>query len=222
MPAAVEIYPSNPMKHDPSLLEEELRKLQAAPLDEALLARLEASADGTWTELTHEEIRFESFLSQISPAQLPADFMASLESITAGVHFPVNEKIVLFPKGSATAKKREHRPIWGAAAAVALIGAASALLIPTEHAPKAASPQVSNKISPPISANVSQNFVPASFNRGLSEVHDEGVVWKSNNQPHRVVRVVYTDHVTLKDASGRTVEVEQPRVKYMLVPAKTD
>ncbi|MEO7100420.1 MAG: hypothetical protein ABI162_13745 [Luteolibacter sp.] len=209
------------MKHDPSLLEEELRKLQAAPLDEALLARLEASADGTWTELTHEEIRFESFLSQISPAQLPANFMASLESITAGVHFPVNEKIVLFPKGSATAKKREHRPIWGAAAAVAIIGAASALLIPSNNAPKLA-PPVSNNVASPVSANVSQNFVPASFNRGLSEVHDEGVVWKSNDQPHRVVRVVYTDHVTLKDASGRTVEVEQPRVKYMLVPAKTD
>jgi hypothetical protein len=28
--------------------------------------------------------------------------------------------------------------------------------------------------------------------------------------------------VTLKDANGRTVQVEQPRVEYMLVPAKTD
>jgi hypothetical protein len=34
--------------------------------------------------------------------------------------------------------------------------------------------------------------------------------------------VVYKDLVTLKDASGRTVQVEQPRVEYMLVPAKTD
>jgi hypothetical protein len=37
-----------------------------------------------------------------------------------------------------------------------------------------------------------------------------------------VVRVVYKDHVTLRDASGRTMEVEQPRVEYMLVPDKTD
>ena len=209
------------MKHDPSDIEAELRKLQAAPLDEALLARLEESADGTWTEPTHEEIRFENFLREVSPSKLPADFMASLEAITAGVHFPVDEKIVLFPKGGAAPRKREHRPIWGAAAAVALIGAATALLIPTANNPKTAA-RVSSETSPPISSNISQNFVPASFNRGLSEVHDEGVVWQPNNGPNRVVRVVYTEHVTLKDPNGRTMEVEQPRVKYMLVPEKTD
>lgn len=209
------------MKHDPSNLEEELRQLQAAPLDEALLARLDASADGSWTELTHEEIRFENFLRETSPAKLPADFLASLESITAGIHFSVDEKVILFPNGNTAPKKQKNRPMWAAAAAVALIGAASALLVPTTETPKATS-QASNKIAPPLSANTASNFLPASFNRGLSEVHDEGVVWKSNNQPHRVVRVVYTDHVTLKDASGRTVEVEQPRVKYMLVPDRTD
>jgi hypothetical protein len=76
--------------------------------------------------------------------------------------------------------------------------------------------------SAPVTNSANGNFVPAGFNRGLSEVHDEGVVWKSNSQPHSVVRVVYKDLVTLKDANGRTVQVEQPRVEYMLVPAKTD
>jgi len=209
------------MKRDPSNLEEELRQLQAAPLDEALLARLEASADGTWTELTREEIRFENLLRKTSPAKLPADFLASMESITAGIHFPVDEKVILFPNGNAAPKKQKNRPMWAAAAAVALIGAASALLLPTTETPKTVA-QASNKITPPVAADMDSNFVPASFNRGLSEVHDEGVVWKSNNQPHRLVRVVYTDHVTYKDSSGKTMEVEQPRVKYMLVPDRTD
>ncbi|MEO5712121.1 MAG: hypothetical protein ABIT37_01420 [Luteolibacter sp.] len=208
------------MKYDPSNLEEELRQLQAAPLDEALLARLEASADGTWTELTHEEIRFENFLRETSPAKLPADFLASLESITAGIHFSVDEKVILFPNRNTAPKKRRNRSTWAAAAAVALIGAASALLVPTAETPKTVA-QASNRISSPVTASAASNFVPASFNRGLSEVHDEGVVWKSN-EPHRVLRVVYTDHATLKDASGRTVEVERPRVKYWLVPDKTD
>ncbi len=209
------------MKHDPSNLEGELRQLQAAPLDEALLARLATSADGTWTEPTHEEIRFENFLRETAPAKLPADFLASLESITAGTHFSVDEKVILFPNGNAAPKKRKSRPMWAAAAAVALIGAASALLVPTTEMPKTTA-QASNRNSPPVAANAATNFVPASFNRGLSEVHDEGVVWKSNHEAHRVVRVVYTDHVTLKDASGRTVEVEQPRVKYILIPDRTD
>lgn len=210
------------MNHDPSTLEEELRKLQAAPLDEALLARLEASADGTWTELTHEEVRFENFLRESSPAKLEADFLTRLDSVTAGVHFPLNDKVILFPNGTGAPVKRESRSMWAAAAAVALIGAATALFMPAPSSPKSPPIVSNNRIAPPAVSNSNQNFVPASFNRGLSEVHDEGVVWKSNSEPHRVVRVVYNDHVTLKDASGRTVEVEQPRVEYMLVPDKTD
>jgi hypothetical protein len=210
------------MNQDLSTLEEELRKLQAAPLDDALLARLEASAEGTWTELTREELRFENLLRQSAPSKLAPDFLAELESVTRGVHFPVNGKILLFPKGAPAAMTRTHRPMWAAAAAVAIIGAASALLMPTGEIPKTVSVG-SGLTSPPVSAYAAQNFVPASFNRGLSEVHDEGVIWKSNTeQPQRVVRVVYMDRITLKDANGRTFEVEQPRVEYMLVPAKTD
>lgn len=213
------------MNHDPSTLEEELRKLQAAPLDEALLARLEASAEGTWTELTREELRFEERLRQSSPARLSPDFLAELESITRGVHFPVNEKILLFPNGApAAAKARTHRPMWASAAAVALIGAATALLMPTREVAKTAYSNGGGGVigRPPASSNPTRNFVPATFNRGLSAVHDEGVIWKSDTEPQRVVRVVYHDQMTLKDDSGRTIEVEQPRVEYMLVPARTD
>ncbi len=210
------------MNYDPSTLEAELRKLQAAPLDEALLARLEASADDTWTELTHEERHFENLLREKAPARLSADFLSQLESVTTGVHFPMDEKVILFPNGSTPRTKRHNRPMWAAAAAVALIGAASALLVPTTEKPVANTRSSNGSAAPALAAATTNSFVPASFNRGLSEVHDEGVVWKSNKQPHRLVRVVYTDLVTLKDASGRTVEVEQPRVKYMLVPDKTD
>jgi hypothetical protein len=65
-------------------------------------------------------------------------------------------------------------------------------------------------------------LVPAGFDRGLSEASDEGVVWQSANRPHRVLKVVYQERVTLKDSAGRTYQVEQPRVEYILVPAKTD
>jgi hypothetical protein len=94
-------------------------------------------------------------------------------------------------------------------------------MIPTGKAPVNQT-RLATKSSAPVTASASGNLTPASFNRGLSEVHDEGVVWKSNNQPHTVVRVVYKDMITLKDANGRTIQVEKPRVEYMLVPAKTD
>jgi hypothetical protein len=209
------------MTHDPSSLEAELRELQAAALDEALLLRLEAAAEGTLTRLTPDEIRFEELLHGISPASLAPDFLAKLETLVHEVPFPADEKIVLFPKANTTVHPRRKRPMWSAAAAVALIGAASALLMPSGKAPVTAARQ-SAPVSPVVAQPTNGNFVPAAFDRGLSEVRDEGVVWKSNNQPHSVVRVVYKDKITLKDKNGRTFQVEQPRVEYMLVPAKTN
>jgi hypothetical protein len=199
------------MTYDPSSLDTALNELRATPLDADLLQRLEAAAEDTLTQPCHEEIRFEETLRRMAPAGLTADFMARLQAVTHEVHFPLNEKIVLFPKASHSPTAFRKRPKWAAAAAVALIGGVTALMIPTGKAPKPLA-----AISPP------KNFTPTSFNRGISEVHHEGVVWNSDNHPHNVVKVVYKDLVTLKDESGRTIQVEQPRVEYLSVPAKTD
>jgi len=208
------------MKQDPPTLDGELRKLQSASLDDAFLARLESSAAGTWTELTRDELQFELFLRQNSPAGLSTDFLTRLESVTRNVHFTVNEKIVLFPKERGATGASKKYSTWAAAAAVAFIGAASALMLPS----KGSNSQVAQNLStaPAYSAAVPQNFVPASFNRGLSAVHDEGIVWKDNKQPQRLLRFVYMEKMTYKDANGRIVEVEQPKALYRLLPENTD
>jgi hypothetical protein len=210
------------MTQDPSSLEASLRELQPSALDEELLARLEASTDGTLMEPTPAEIRLESELRKNSPSPLTQDFLAELESIFQGVPFPSEENIVLFPKSPPTLPTPRKRPMWATAAAVGLIGALAAFMVPTTRKAPATASHLpdSPQTSPPAAA--SRNFVPASFDSGLSEVHDEGVIWKSNHEPHSLVRVVYKDKITLTDSNGRTVLVEQPRVEYMLVPAKTD
>lgn len=210
------------MTPDHSILEAELRELRAAALDEAFLNRLEESAEGTWTELSQQEIRFENLLRGTNPAKLDPAFLADLEAIVRDVPFATVEKIVPFPKTANVAPARTSRPAWGAAAAVALIGAATALMMPVGKSPDRTPQRLAGATSSPTGSPAGGHFVPAGFNRGLSEVRDEGVVWKSNSQPHTVVRFVYRDLVTLKDGSGRTVQVEQPRVEYMLVPAKAD
>ena len=209
------------MNPDETSLEADLRELFAAPLDDALMARLEAAADGTLTELSPAELRFEERLRGFSPTAISPDFLASLETIVRDVPFPVDEKIVLFPKAGAVQPKRSSRPTWAAAAAVALVGAATALLMPVGNS----STKVAGPPSPPNHDPISSsagNFIPAGFNRGVSNVHDEGVVWKSNSQPHSLMRVEYVDKITLKDQLGREVQVERPGARYMLVPAKTD
>jgi hypothetical protein len=71
-------------------------------------------------------------------------------------------------------------------------------------------------------APASGELIPAGFNSGLSEAVDQGVIWQPDQQPHRVLKVVYKDCVTLKDANGGTYQVERPRVEYILVPADTN
>jgi hypothetical protein len=78
-----------------------------------------------------------------------------------------------------------------------------------------------NAISPPANPGPSV-LTPAGLNRGLSEATDEGVILHGNNRPHRVLKFVYREQVTLKDPQGRTYQVERPRVEYLIVPAKTD
>lgn len=216
------------MNHDQASLEAELRALLAAPLDDALLARLEAAADGSLSKTSLEEHRFEHQLRAISPAPLAAEHLAGLEALFRDVPFPMDEKIVLFPISSAAKPAAtRRRPMWAAAAAVAMIGAATALMLPPASGPvrNLASRSASSTNPAPVAptrAVDNSNLVPAGFDRGVSQVKDEGVVWKNDTQPHSLMRVEYIDKITLKDSNGRTYQVERPGFRYMLVPAKTD
>ena len=211
------------MASDLSSIENDLRQLRAAALDESLLARLEACVDGSMTRLDPTELEFEQRLRGMTPARLSPEFMATLQASVAAVPFPVVEpKIVHFPVGESapSGHVRHQRQWWGAAAAVALFGALAGWLIPGENPPQPVAG--SRTATPEIRPAAPAPLVPASFNRGLSEATDEGVIWHSSQQPHRVLKVVYQERATLKDAAGRTYQVEQPRVEYILVPTKTD
>ncbi len=208
------------MPYDPTSLESELRKLRAAPLDASLLERLEDCVSDTMTALDAHELSFERQLQNFAPAALPPAVFAALESKLSAIRFPAQGNIVEFPLKETAAPSR-NRGWWGAAAAVALTGALAALLVPP-HKPD--SVLTDNHPHPPVPGPTYADspFVPAGYNRGLSEASDQGVIWGSNNQAQRVLKVVYMERSTFKDANGRTCEVEQPRVEYILVPAKTD
>ena len=211
------------MSPDLSSLESDLRHLRPAALDESLLARLEACTRDAWTEPEPAEVRFDRHLQQIAPAPLPFTLMAALDATLRDVPFPGAGNIVAFPQAPASTPQH-HRSWWRTAAAVAFIGAVSALFMPARHHPAkiAAHPPASHSAHSAISPAAGNHLVPAGFNRSLAETRDEGVIWQANQQPHRVLKVVYMDRVTLKDSTGRTYQVEQPRVEYILVPATAD
>ncbi len=209
------------MTPDLTSLENELRKLRATPLDDALLQRLDKAAEGSLTEPGANELRFEAQLRETAPATLSGEHLKELEAIFSGTPFAMNEKILLFPRANNAPRSSGNRPMWAAAAAVALVGAVTALMIPMGGVKSNITPQPLAS-SGTISPAASHNLVPAGFDRGVSKVSDEGLVWKNQNQPHNLMRVEYVDKVTFKDNLGRIFQMEEPRSRYILVPARTD
>jgi hypothetical protein len=217
------------MSHSASSFENDLKNLRAAPLDEALLERMEACIDGSWTRLDPTELAFENHLRSFTPAKLPPGLSARLENLFGETPFIADPRIVAFPnsKESKQRQPRRHQRL-AAAAAVAIMGASAALLLPPIDQRQAAAPltnpgaTATNRpgATPPHTAH--NRLVPAGFNRDLSEASDQGLIWRHDNLPHRVLKFVYNERVTTRDAAGRTFEVEQPRVEYVIVPAKID
>jgi hypothetical protein len=217
---------SDSISSDSKELEKALRDLGPATLDHDFLERLEAAVDDQLIVLSANEVRFGNELSTRRPAALSAGFMKQMERIVADVPFPVDEKIVLFPKTAPLrpATRKGNRPMWAAAAAVALIGAASALLMPnraTTPSGRIAQNTPSTSVQSPTS-RASSSYTPYVMNTGFSDAKDEGVTWHQSGIPHRVLKVTYVDKVTLKNTEGKTIIVEQPRTEYIFVPEKVD
>lgn len=210
------------MSHDLQELEARLHALRPAALDPGLSARLADTARRTGTTLTPAETQFAASLHRIHPAPLPAGLAATILRETTGRETAV----VPFPAAKPAAARHRGRRMLPIAAAVALLGAATALLVPThpDHSAVATNGKTTSRpgpATPPVPRSAS-NFAPAGFSTDLSQASDEGVLWQSPGGPRRVVKVVYRDRVTLIDQHGRRYEVERPRVEYILLPEKLD
>ncbi len=199
-----------------------LASLRPAVPDSALLARLEQAAHGSLVRPTAEEMRIEALLGGHEPLTLPPDLMRSLEGIVANAPFHVDEKIVMFTKPNAAASPvRRYRPM-AAAAAVALLGGLTALMMP---AGKTTSTGPGRVASAPVTSNNDRvapaSFSPSGYGRDVQDAKDEGVVWK-NGRPYRVMRATYMEKASFTNAEGKKVEIEQPREELILVPEKID
>lgn len=214
------------MSKIPTIAEQKLADLQPNKLDEDFMSRLLASTDGSLTELTDAELQFESSLRKFSPPKLSSSFDAELLNLLNDTPFHVDEKIVLFHKSASQTKdtsSKFRRFNLAAAAAVALLGSLAAWITPSQENKTAANPPERFVQQPSEIATPTPNsFAPAGFNRNLSDTRDEGVVWNQANRPHRVLRFTYMERVTLKNEKGELIQVEQPRVEYVIIPEKID
>ena len=216
------------MSRIPTITEQELGNLQPKGLDEDFLARLTACAEGTQLELSEDELAFETRLRAIRPRTIPSALQSSLLDALGDTPFSVDEKIVLFNKSSSATvvagnKRSAFRYHVAAAAAVALLGALAAFMVPAEtrNDPKTATGNATGSFPAPL-APAPELVAPAFFNPNASETRDEGVIWQGKNQPHRVLRRTYMDQVLSKDADGKSIIELRPRVEYVIIPEKID
>lgn len=205
-------------------LQAELQDMQPVPLDPALLDRFEMAIRGELEMLQPDLKVTEQMLAKQRPALLPEELCGQVIESLRKSPFPVGRNVVLFPGETATKPKKSSKLSWMAsAAAVAIAGALSAFFVdPMGGAPAVASAENVAPVKVARETAKRGAFVPASFNSGVQDASDLGVMWAERSRPMRVVKVVYLDQVKLLNEQGEEVVVEVPRVEYLLVPEKID
>ncbi len=208
-------------------LEATLKGMRPAAPDAACLERLLAAVEGRLQVQEFSSAGIEAKLSGLRPAALSPELSARMLGTLERVPFPVDEKVVLFPGAPRTAAKpAARRPWYAAAAAVAVAGAFSALMVSGPRGPETGG-KLAGRETPvqpllPSTTGNAANFVPASLGSGLQDVTDLGVRWTPEGKPVRVYRVIYRDKAELKNARGEIIQVEKPRQEIFVMPEKID
>jgi hypothetical protein len=205
------------MDEDFQELEATLKGMRPVMPDAACMDRLLAAVE---CRMPVVDRGIERELGKLSPSALTAGVQERLLETVSRVPFPVDEKVVLFPgKTKPLEKVHHHRPWLAAAAAVAVLGAFSALMMGPQ---KTASPRIVEGHKTEIPATSPKDLVPASVGSKVSEAQDEGLTWTRDGKPMRRVKVIYMDKVKYAGGDGKIVEMERPRVEWILVPEKID
>jgi hypothetical protein len=201
-------------------LEDTLKSLRPAASADDCMARLLAAVE---SRLPTADPALERDLARLRPAPLGGGVAERLLETVARVPFPVDEKVVLFPGATKPAAKRASRNSWiAAAAAVAVLGGFAAMMVegPTGSRTAPVAKSDGERRSAPVGD--ATGFVPAALGSGVQEASDEGVMWTKDGRPMRMVRVIYNDRVKYLNERGEIIEVERPRVEYLMVPEKID
>lgn len=172
----------------------------------------------------------EKLLKSMRPARLSDDFLNRLN--TAMVESASQPENVLtletYPrKTSAKSPFVAHK--WGWAAALAVLGAASALLL-TEN--PESNPGLAHSDSTPDNPvtydsprpNGTENLFPVAYDGFGSSANtmpkksiNQRPVWIKES-PHKFIQSNYTKTIQGKDSAGRTIEITIPATRYIVVP----
>lgn len=239
------IHPDHRLPDELQELEDQLSELTPASVCCELHARLETSmeacvGDGGGDSQCIEEFEsLELHLRQIAPATMPPNMLDRM--VRAMDQWHRDESGQEDVAGIETQRASAHANsktfgfgFYGAAAAVALLAAITAMFVsdfPTtaERSLASQSPEVVPVQSPGVSTIPSSSgslarrglIAPAS-NLLTSKVINskEGIVYGPADTPYRCVEVEYVDQVKVKSPDGRSVILSRPRKDRYFIPIK--
>lgn len=165
--------------------------------------------------------KFEEELERLCPVAMPDGLIARMESaMDRWQEEAAEEKVVPFPGREENAYGASRGGFWAAAAAVALLGALAALLVPDKGGYAGSEQLATSDAAVPALAPAS--FSPVGASRNILAASDEGFVMTRDAVPHRAVRVEYTDLVEFTNERGERLQLEAPRVRIVLIPVQVD
>lgn len=237
-------------------LESQLASLVPSSITAETTMRMEDAMHNALEQKHDEELQdLETHLGQLAPAGISSDMVTRMAEAMDRWHeyVPLEEKLVPFgdreestsekSKGFTHGRKSSGYGMFAAAAAVALLGAAAALIMPHMNEPSAGGTVADTGIStdqpsvPPRAVVMDSRNLhsvdvtnaprdawvePGSLSHNITNTVDAGVMITRDNVPHRSIRIEYVDRIKVIDEEGREIEINRPGVQYMLIPVKTN
>ena len=213
-----------------------LSALTPVSVPSALLDRLVDSAnnyeDLSFSDSVDSEfVDLERQLSKIGNAAMSEEMITRMANAMDRWHeeLPVEEKVVAFGDQPEATKKASRKAVWSAAAAVALLGSLSALVVPEFNSNSPAQAEVASPIQNSQSSLVATSstprnawVVPDSLTHKVINTTESGIVMLENDAPHRRIQVEYLDTIKVLDDQGREIEIERPGVDVVFLPVETN
>jgi len=180
-----------------------------------------------------KELReIEAQLTSLNPAKMPDDMISRMEQamISWENNLPEEEKIVQF--GDSELTKNPHvtaktgsMPIWGAAAAIALVAAVTGVFMTGSDMPQSSeiaggSEATSNSPAPVTEVSPLHTTTPSpEHSRNIIHASNEGFTYSDNKEEaFKVLRIEYTERTITHDSNGNSVVTEKPCLEHVLVP----
>ncbi len=169
-------------------LEEELRGFSPSPLSNEVLTRMVQAMD-RWEETDPK----------------------SDEVVERSIEVLEGGKVVAFPYEKE--RKASWKPMWGAAAAVAILGALIGVFLPE----RSDSPIVTLSDYGTVPSLRHASFVPVDANRRISSL-DAGMISDREGIPYQVIRVVRQEEAKFRGADNVGLKISRPKVDIYVVP----